>query len=87
MRMQIKRFIPQTKLYWYFPVALDPVKQLSHVTSEYFYLHFTKRAGAVGWGSGIRRLNLYRGVTSPRSNECPRYVTKSFDGESLVLKN
>ena len=36
----------------------------------------------VGWGCGIRRLHLCRGVRS--LNECPRYDSKPSDGEASV---
>ena len=39
----------------------------------------------IGWGCGIHRLYLCRGITSHYHNECPWYDTKQSDGEDPVM--
>ena len=54
-------------------LSLSLSLSLSHTHTHTHTQTHTLYHCPVGWGCRIHQLLLYRGVTSPRQNECPRY--------------
>ena len=69
----------EIELFWH----LNSVLMLNWIICNKTVLTFNSVYCPVGWGCGIHRLHLCKGVRSP--NECPGYDTKQSDGEVPVM--
>ena len=56
-----------------------------HVYTKHNITTVKNCVSPVGWGCRIHRLHLCKEVRPPFANECPRYATELYDGESAVM--